>query len=90
MSNNPSAFPVNSANLGGPGAYEADPGMTLRDWFAGLALISIADRPLSHGMSQLAPNSPMHPDKAANAAYRYADAMLAERNKAIVAATGEV
>lgn len=38
MAENPYAFPVNSANLGGPGAYSPDPGMTLRDWFAGQAL----------------------------------------------------
>jgi len=34
MSDNRSAFPVNAANLGGPGSYEADPGMSLRDYFA--------------------------------------------------------
>jgi hypothetical protein len=76
---NPNAFPAPDDGRPSDGY-----GMTLRDWFAGQALTSIADRPLSHGMSQLAPNSPMHPDKAAAAAYRYADAMLAERNKAAV------
>ena len=74
---NPNAFPAPDDGRPSDGY-----GMTLRDWFAGQALTSIADRPLSHGMSQLAPNSPMHPDKAAAAAYRYADAMLVERSKA--------
>jgi len=37
----PSAFPVNADNSGGPGAYEADPGMDLRDWFAGQALAGL-------------------------------------------------
>lgn len=86
---NPPAFPVELGfNLNPGEAHQTGetvaqfPGMTLRDWFAGHALISIVDRPLSHGMSQLQPNSPMHPDKAASVAYRYADAMLAERAKA--------
>jgi len=79
---NPSAFPLPDERMpDGSGIREGSPGMTLRDWFAGQALISIVDRPLSHGMSQLQPNSPMHPNKAASVAYLYADAMLAERSK---------
>lgn len=35
---NPSAFPVNTTNAANPGAYEPDPGMSLRDWFAGQAI----------------------------------------------------
>jgi len=65
----PSAFPVNAANQGGPGAYEPDPGMTLRDWFAGQAL----SWPDMGGLS---------PHEAAEYVYEYADAMLAERAKA--------
>lgn len=55
-------------------------GMTLRDWFAGQAL---------QGWCAAAPsvrNEPMnmtrgHADEIAQGCFRYADAMLAERNK---------
>lgn len=70
MSNNPSAFPVNSANLGGPGAYEADPGMSLRDWFAGQALAGLAGT-MHHWSAS----------ERAHRAYVDARAMLAERAK---------
>ena len=33
-----SAFPVNTSNNGGAGAFPPDPGMTLRDFFAAHAL----------------------------------------------------
>jgi len=61
------AFP----NLG----YNADQnynGMTLRDWFAGQALAGECARTAS---------SEMFPQNAAVAAYKIADAMLAEREK---------
>lgn len=85
MMDNPSAFPVNSANLGGPGAYEPDPGMTLRDWFAGQALVGLMSHPNAE-------NSPLFGEATHFAvdAYMAADAMLTERTKAIAAATGEV
>ena len=38
---NPSAFPLNPTNDGTPGAFEPEPGMSLRDWFAGQALASV-------------------------------------------------
>jgi hypothetical protein len=43
-------------------------GMTLRDWFAGQALVGIVNRSI-------------RTEQAAESAYRYADAMLAERQK---------
>ena len=58
------------------------PGMTLRDWFAGQALMGI----LSYGTIK---ESQLRDDEigkdtgivATGRAYQYADAMLAERNK---------
>jgi len=48
-------------------------GMTLRDWFAGQALM---------GCAQMLPSTAgNHREEAARVAYELADAMLAERNK---------
>ncbi|WDA36429.1 hypothetical protein [Sphingobium sp. YC-XJ3] len=67
-SNNPSAFPVpNDANVNG------DPGMTLRDWFAGQALAGM--------MASEAGIQPYPQDWAAERAFLIADAMLLERSK---------
>lgn len=44
-------------------------GMTLRDWFAGQALAGSVSRAM------------INPAERATQAYRYADAMLAERSK---------
>ena len=79
-------------DTGGPAfpphqSYASMQGMTLRDWFAGQALASIAGRYMTAGIGAV--------DKAAVAsgytgpisgfiafeAYGIADAMLAERNK---------
>lgn len=79
---NPSAFPGQPHGSDGLPSCEASPGMTLRDWFAGQALMQTSARPQQHGMTTIAVGSPMHPAKAAADAYRYADAMLAERAKA--------
>lgn len=49
----------------------ADPGMSLRDWFAGQALLSDVVSRAYHGT----------PDIMAAYAYSIADAMLAERSK---------
>jgi hypothetical protein len=46
-------------------------GMSLRDWFAGMAIVSIP----------LVPNQPKSVEQAAEWAYQQADAMLAERSK---------
>ena len=66
---NPSAFPVNATALPNPGAFEPEPGMSLRDWFAGKALQGLlAD-----------PEMDMHVKQFAELSYEYADAMLAAR-----------
>ena len=71
MSDNPPAFP--RAGLGG--FNSAQDGMTLRDWFAGQFIASLAT-------IQIFPdNEAPSPEKSAVFAYRYADAMLAERQK---------
>lgn len=73
---NPSAFPVNAAALGGPGAYEPDPGMSLRDWFAGqFAPVMQANNYSNHPADRLTAAG------IARASYAMADAMLAEREK---------
>ena len=64
---NPRAFPKDHTISG----YD---GMTLRDWFAGLAIIGTASD-YSFGMSDDATKN------CVNAAYRISDAMLAERTK---------
>lgn len=65
------AFPTAAMQTtpGGP-VFGAAPGMTLRDWFAGMALQGIC-----HG------NGDVPFDGLAMAAYLVADAMLAERAK---------
>lgn len=57
--------------FGGGGAYTHD-GMSMRDWFAGQALVGLA----------IAYKDTMYIDHiVADTAYRFADAMLAARNK---------
>lgn len=73
---NTNAFP--SGEFAG---YEPDRGMSLRDWFAGQALTGAMAMPINHGLNTIQPQSPMHASKAAEIAYRYADAMLAQRKK---------
>ncbi len=74
----PSAFPVNSANLGGPGAYPADPGMDLRDWFAGQALPAVIRICVN---DTLASSGQTYERYCADQAYEMADAMLAARGQ---------
>ncbi len=69
---NPPAFP-NSGAYGHSGDYLPEGGMTLRDWFAGLAINAIYSRPLPADGDE----GPM--DVNARDAYRIADAMLAAR-----------
>lgn len=72
MSENPNAFPAcNEANVNNT------MGMSLRDWFAGQALCGILSGPASR---QSVPMSEWF--DAPEAAYKLADAMLAERAKA--------
>jgi hypothetical protein len=76
-SNTP-AFPV--TRIDGDGiSYNTHSGMTLRDWFAGMALQGI----LASCPEGMRTNSPtLIPAKEwAKAAYYAADAMLAEREK---------
>lgn len=60
------AFPVQASDL--PGSYEADPGMSLRDWFAGMALANTAYV-----------DSESSSEATATYAYEVADAMLRAR-----------
>ena len=54
-----------------PHEFASEPGMSLRDWFAGQALAGIVS---DHKIGASAPDG-------ARWAYEYADAMLAERGK---------
>ena len=65
------AFPVNSANLGEGGACIPDPGMSMRDYFAGQALA---------GLFASGPHD-CEPSELAFDAYLNADAMLRERKE---------
>lgn len=71
------AFP---AEGGSDSGLHANPGMTLRDWFAGQALAGIAANPEeakgSRGLSLSQATK-----VTAQAAYLLADAMIAERSK---------
>lgn len=68
MSKNPLAFP--RPGFDNPAGYED--GMTLRDWFAGQALISLPN---------IGCGADLDIQDTAAAAYQIADAMLAERSK---------
>ena len=70
---NPSAFPEVPGDFN---AYEGRAGMTLRDWFAGQALVGL----MSHNAHD---HCPLFGDGEpfARDAYLVADAMLAERAK---------
>jgi hypothetical protein len=60
------AFPVVASN----GLGHVADGMSLRDWFAGMALASLAH-----------PQDVGNPDSSSVYAYKIPDAMLAEREK---------
>jgi hypothetical protein len=73
MSENPHAFPQLELNHDGS-LFQQHAGMSLRDWFAGQALprvIESSDMPVWAGSEH----------SAAERAYAFADAMLAERAK---------
>jgi hypothetical protein len=62
----------------GPREYDYNTGMTLRDWFAGMALhIEWSGRPSDA-------DSPTTCDRMAENAYRIADAMLKARDEGAV------
>ncbi len=66
------AFPVKAVREGVTGECLVNfEGMTLRDWFAGMALQGIMSTPAKYGG-----NRPSYD------AYQIADAMIAERDKA--------
>lgn len=84
---NPPAFPRPMTRIqrigGGITTDDGEPGMSLRDWFAGKALAGLLN---NASVSVYIPmNTPDNydplPDATACAAYRYADAMLRERMK---------
>ncbi|RYG88630.1 MAG: hypothetical protein EON59_03785 [Alphaproteobacteria bacterium] len=82
---NPSAFPVNDANLGGPGAYAAEPGMSLRDWFAGQALAGMtANAEIARVIQAVARRHGVDEAEAmAMSCYGHADAMIEARKNGV-------
>ncbi len=60
--------PVHPMQIKDKGVYVMQPGLTIRDWFAGLAMQSYGLIDISY-------------EKAAEMAYKQADAMLAEGAK---------
>jgi len=75
---NPSAFPYACP----PEFYAAETGMTLRDWFAGQALVGFMSM-VPHLKNMQTRNGSDLDEKAfAEGAFALADAMLAERSKA--------
>lgn len=82
MIDNPTAFPVAEVRThDGFGIREGSPGMTLRDWFAGQAMVAMfaVNRDYLERVSQ----DKYFPITAASArdAYAFADAMLSARNQ---------
>lgn len=67
------AFPIPYGFSVEQGMISCDVGMTLRDWFAGQAMQGV--------LSSLAPGEWMSYGDASEHAYRFADAMIRERNK---------
>jgi len=74
------AFPFQPAFMGGAGGGPSgNPGMSLRDWFAGRAIIGIWQN--RDSMSVAATSGTGLAAQTASWAYEVADAMLAERSK---------
>ena len=72
------AFPQIVAEIHGQATHSSDfgmPGMSLRDWFAGQAMAAMISKPLSGSVAIEVFTA------TAESAYRFADAMLAERDK---------
>lgn len=70
--NNPSVFPTNASNYGhfpSSASSRSEPGMTLRDYFAGQALIGLLTSPLRTTTNRAT---------IARESYTLADALLAE------------
>lgn len=66
------AFPFQTVSPNGD-PYSPESGMTLRDYFAGQALSGMCASETEYGIYV--------PEAASVRAYRFADAMIAERNK---------
>jgi len=81
MTDNPQAFPCLDSS--GYGLSMHDPGMTLRDWFAGQALASMGLP--NDGKYSVEDRQRGYPEQEAKwfsvSAYRIADALLSERAK---------
>lgn len=76
--NNPQAYPCLDSN--GYGLSMRDPGMSLRDWFAGQALAGgLANTDTTKTMAMW--GSSGSKTQMAEWAYAHADAMLAERER---------
>ena len=75
----PSMSPMYQQKLGG-GIEIINAGMTLRDYFAGQALTGMQKFFVDTGDSHRDPNEPTH-DQIAKEAYRFADAMLKEKQR---------
>jgi hypothetical protein len=80
MSKNDQAFPgkVVIGIKGDEWVYTHSPGMTLRDWFAGQAVVGLLT---AHHTAISYPTSTRFAEDAAKVAFIFADAMLAERRK---------
>jgi hypothetical protein len=64
------------------GSFDQLPGMSLRDWFAGMALQGMCAAPPSPNATLvICDETKWRHDILATAAYMASDAMLAERNK---------
>lgn len=75
-----SAFPVNTSNVINPGGYGADPGMSIRDYFAAQAIVGLlASQETGRTMEII--NGLVGGRLLAEAAYLISDAMLKERDK---------
>lgn len=73
----PQAFPCLDSSEGG--LAMRDPGMTLRDWFAGQVMATCFE--MNHG-NDWGKNGTEHAPRSARLAYAYADAMIAARGEA--------
>lgn len=71
--NNPPAFPCTGEGHGNPNYWT--PGMTLRDWFAGQALVGLLSGQFQH-------SGDFNFDALPEEAFNVADAMLAARGDA--------
>jgi hypothetical protein len=74
------AFPTDVAYRE-DGEWHKDPGMTLRDWFAGMAMSGLYGSSRSPVNKDGIPDS--SPDNVARIAYAVADSMIYEREEAV-------